>query len=474
MASPYEPDNPATARAARRGIRCFRAIFSLFDALESWAENIALGHGSPAASGRTWPQAITRGEATNKRACSIDPPPAGGESVGRNASGREIAVPSCKNPKTPDHGRADLRLTPAGVEILFQTLRKLARRGTIDPLHLAQAPKMRSAACANTPPCCASQGVDTCDPRENRRVNWPESIGGTRPSHPPGDRPSTGATTSSGTEWPSLKSGKPVRTSLKTISVSARRGEIPGIGGVRQWPSDNELLASCRASCASARRFRFPMANSIGHPRSHGGAAPPGAGLASTRREARPTLAPRRTFEPDRNSPHLTGAVRQESWSRNRLSSDWSGARRAFRRSRRHRAVSTSGRRGPGSGRERRAVTRHTCRKIRHRPGDHAAPGPCLVVKPTDMGWSTHLAAARRIRQALIDLADQGSARSSSPPLSQGSRRNSWEIGRQFWPRLNAGRHFPFRALQPSSPSTRSGLMLVARTNMGGWPKFLA
>ena len=168
----------------------FFSNFSLFDARSSVGRKTSalawITHGAA----RTWPRPITRGE-PRIRACRSTPPrlvaelSAGGRQAGGKSSGA-----CCRNPKTPDHGRADLRADAAGgSRSCSRPCASWRERGNINPLQISHKLEEDPQPVQNTPRVLAArQGGRHCDPREKSARELAEMNGGDTLHHPPPHR----------------------------------------------------------------------------------------------------------------------------------------------------------------------------------------------------------------------------------------------------------------------------------------------
>jgi len=383
---PYEPDNPATARAA--GVGMVFQHFSLFDALDV-AENIALGMDSPPPR-RELAQAIR--EVSHEYGLPLDPTRLVGELSAGERQRVEIVRCLLQNPKLLIMDEPTSVLTPQEVEILFQTLRKLRDEGT-SILYISHKLEEIRSLCEHATVLRLGKVVDTCDPREKSARELAEMMVGTT-FQPPARTGSTVGETVLELKGLSLKSENLFGTSLKDISVSLRRGEILGIGGVAGNGQD-ELLATLSGELRSARDSVLLNGHSIGH---LGPTARRRLGLLAAPEERLGHAA-----APDMSLTEnalLTGAVRQKLVRNGFI--DWSGAR-AFA----ERVIERFDVRTPGPGVAARALSGGNLQKFVIGREIMQRPDVLVVNQPT---WGVDASAAAAIRQALIDLADQGAA----------------------------------------------------------------
>jgi len=383
---PYEPDNPATARAA--GVGMVFQHFSLFDALDV-AENIALGMDSPPPM-RELARSIR--EVSHEYGLPLDPTRLVGELSAGERQRVEIIRCLLQNPKLLIMDEPTSVLTPQEVEILFQTLRKLRDEGT-SILYISHKLEEIRSLCEHATVLRLGKVVATCDPRQKSARELAEMMVGTTLQPPARSTIPEGQTVLELRDL-SLKSENLFGTSLKNVSVSLRRGEILGIGGVAGNGQD-ELLAALSGEARSRRDSVILEGKPIGH---LGPLARRRLGLLAAPEERLGHAA-----APDMSLTEnalLTGAVREKLVKGGFV--DWSGAR-AFA----DRVIERFDVRTPGAHVAARALSGGNLQKFVIGREIMQRPGVLVVNQPT---WGVDASAAAAIRQALIDLAENGAA----------------------------------------------------------------
>ena len=383
---PYEPDNPATARAA--GVGMVFQHFSLFDALDV-AENIALGMDSPPPM-RELSRKIR--DVSHEYGLPLDPTRLVGELSAGERQRVEIIRCLLQNPKLLIMDEPTSVLTPQEVEILFQTLRKLRDEGT-SILYISHKLEEIRSLCEHATVLRLGKVVATCDPREKSARELAEMMVGTTLQQPARTTAPEGETVLELRDL-SLKSENLFGTSLKNVSVSLRRGEILGIGGVAGNGQD-ELLAALSGEARSGPDSVILEGKPIGH---LGPSARRRLGLLAAPEERLGHAA-----APDMSLTEnalLTGAVRENLVKGGFV--DWAGAR-AFA----DRVIQRFDVRTPGAHVAARALSGGNLQKFVIGREIMQRPGVLIVNQPT---WGVDASAAAAIRQALIDLAEEGAA----------------------------------------------------------------
>jgi ABC-type uncharacterized transport system ATPase subunit len=383
---PYEPDNPATARAA--GVGMVFQHFSLFDALDV-AENIALGMDSPPPM-RELSRKIR--DVSHEYGLPLDPTRLVGELSAGERQRVEIIRCLLQNPKLLIMDEPTSVLTPQEVEILFQTLRKLRDEGT-SILYISHKLEEIRSLCEHATVLRLGKVVATCDPREKSARELAEMMVGTTLQQPARTTAPEGETVLELRDL-SLKSENLFGTSLKNVSVSLRRGEILGIGGVAGNGQD-ELLAALSGEARSGPDSVILEGKPIGQ---LGPIARRRLGLLAAPEERLGHAA-----APDMSLTEnalLTGAVRENLVRSGFV--DWSGAL-AFA----DRVIQRFDVRTPGAHVAARALSGGNLQKFVIGREIMQRPGVLVVNQPT---WGVDASAAAAIRQALIDLAEEGAA----------------------------------------------------------------
>lgn len=383
---PFAPPEPRAARAA--GVGMVFQHFSLFDAL-TVAENIALGmENAPP---------LRRLSARIREVSELyGLPLAPDRTVGDLSAGerQRVEIIRCllQEPKLLIMDEPTSVLTPQEVEILFQTLRKLSAEGTAI-LYISHKLEEIRALCDTATILRLGRVVGTCVPRETTAREMAEMMVGkvlstpTRAGVDPGDvvlelrslsRPAAHAF------------GMP----LRDISIALRRGEILGVGGVAGNGQD-ELLASLSGEAPAPPGMVFLHGKDIGSlgpiPRRKLGL------LAAPEERLGHAAAPDMSLT---ENAMLTGADRRNLLHRGFL--NWTAARDFAEEIIRVFDVRT-----PGPGSAARSLSGGNLQKFVIGREVLQRPGVLVVNQPT---WGVDASAAAAIRQALLDLAKNGTA----------------------------------------------------------------
>jgi simple sugar transport system ATP-binding protein len=382
----YTPDRPSAARQA--GVAMVFQHFSLFEALDV-AENIALGMENPP---KRRDLAARIRDVSHDYGLPLDP----ARLVGALSAGerQRVEIVRCllQNPKLLIMDEPTSVLTPQEVEILFGTLRKLAAQGTAI-LYISHKLDEIRALCDVATVLRRGRVVGDCIPRETSAREMAELMVGAvlqvpeRRAAAPGDV----ALELRGLDLPATT---PFGTSLRDVSLSVRTGAILGIGGVAGNGQD-ELLAVLSGETRSPPGTLFMAGRDIG------------ALLPPARRAMGMLAAPEERLghaaAPDMSlveNALLTGAVRENLAPRGLI--DWA-ATRAFA----DRIIAAFDVRTPGHHVAARALSGGNLQKFVIGREILQAPRVLVVNQPT---WGVDAAAAAAIRQALLDLAQQGAA----------------------------------------------------------------
>jgi simple sugar transport system ATP-binding protein len=383
---PFAPAEPRAARAA--GVGMVFQHFSLFDAL-TVAENIALGM-EHAPKLRALSQQIR--EVSDTYGLPLSPDRVVGDLSAGERQRVEIIRCLLQEPKLLIMDEPTSVLTPQEVEILFKTLRKLSAEGTAI-LYISHKLEEIRSLCDSATILRLGQVVGHCTPRETSARDMAEMMVGkllqtpTRAGKTPGDV----VLALEGLSAPSPSAfGMP----LREISVQVRAGEVLGIGGVAGNGQD-ELLAALSGEMLT----RPGMVSFQGKDVSVlGPVARRALGILSAPEERLGHAAvPDMTLT---ENAMLTGAAREGLERGGML--NW-GAARGFA----ERIIETFDVRTPGPANAARSLSGGNLQKFVIGREVLQRPDLLVVNQPT---WGVDASAAAAIRQALLDLAERGTA----------------------------------------------------------------
>ncbi len=383
---PYEPTTPHVARAA--GIAMVFQHFSLFEALNV-AENVALGMEDPPPMRQL--SARIR-EVSEEYGLPLDPDKLVGDLSAGERQRVEIIRCLLQDPKLLIMDEPTSVLTPQEVEILFQTLRQLSAEGTAI-LYISHKLEEIRNLCDRATILRLGKVVGRCDPRESTARELAEMMVGQSLATPTRKRAEFGEVVIELADL-SMQSANPFGTSLKNLSFSVRAGEVLGIGGVAGNGQD-ELLAALSGEMpgpAEAIRLNGEPIGQLGpnERRQRGLLSAPEERLGHA-------AAPDMTLT---ENAALTGMVREEL-ARNGFI-DWRKAR-AFAQ----RIISAFDVRTPGPDNAARSLSGGNLQKFVIGREVLQRPVALVVNQPT---WGVDASAAAAIRQALLDLAAEGTA----------------------------------------------------------------
>ncbi|MCV6823652.1 MULTISPECIES: ABC transporter ATP-binding protein [Halocynthiibacter] len=384
--APYTPSEPRAARAS--GVAMVFQHFSLFDAL-SVAENIALGMENPPKQNVLSAQIR---EVSETYGLPLDPERLVGELSAGERQRVEIIRCLLQNPKILIMDEPTSVLTPQEVEILFETLRKLSAEGTAI-LYISHKLDEIRALCDSATILRLGEVVDICNPHEKTARELAEMMVG-QTLHTPSRKPHKQEGVVLQVSDLSMRSATAFGTSLKDISFSVHAGEVLGIGGVAGNGQD-ELLAAISGETS-------PDAGTVtvhGTPVQHLG--------PNQRRKLAILTAPEERLghaaAPDMSlieNALMTGAIRENLTNRGFLK--W-GAAKTFA----EKIIANFDVRTPSPNNAARALSGGNLQKFVVGREILQRPDVLVVNQPT---WGVDAAAAADIRQALLDLAAQGSA----------------------------------------------------------------
>lgn len=383
---PFQPPEPRAARAA--GVAMVFQHFSLFDAMNV-AENIALGMENPP------PQAEIAARVrvvSDQYGLPLDPDRIVGELSAGERQRVEIIRCLLQDPKLLIMDEPTSVLTPQEVDILFETLRKLSAEGTAI-LYISHKLEEIRALCDNATVLRLGEVVATCDPRATSARDMAELMVGTilhvpeKAARPEGDVILS---------LNGLSAPAPHRfgTPLRDISIEIRKGEVLGIGGVAGNGQD-ELVSALSGEIKTKRDMIMFQGLPVGH-------LPPNA-----RRKAGLLAAPEERMghaaAPDMSLTEnavLTAMTRKHLARRGFL--DW-GKAHSFAQE----VIAKFDVRTPGPQNAARSLSGGNLQKFVIGREIMQAPEVLVVNQPT---WGVDALAAAAIRQALLDLAAQGTA----------------------------------------------------------------
>ncbi|HET6220724.1 MAG TPA: ABC transporter ATP-binding protein [Dongiaceae bacterium] len=381
--------SPAFAR--QLGIGMVFQHFSLFEAL-TVAENIALGINTPAER-RDLKRRIV--EVSASYGLQLDPDRVVHDlSVGER---QRIEIVRCllQNPKLLIMDEPTSVLTPQEVERLFETLRRLAAEGCAI-LYISHKLEEIRALCERATIMRLGRVVGEYDPRRETARRLAELMIGTElkaPMH--SQRGGNGGKPRLGVRDLSLRSELPFGTNLREVGFAVAGGEILGIGGVA-GNGQAELMAALTGETLANRADAIEI---DGVPVGQLG---PGARRVQGA-----------TFVPEERNGH--GAVSGMTLAENAF---LSGHRRL--KLVRHGLIDAGGAyafagkviggfdvRTLGPRAEARSLSGGNLQKFIVGREIMQAPGVLVVSQPT---WGVDAGAAAAIHQALLDLADAGTA----------------------------------------------------------------
>jgi ABC-type uncharacterized transport system ATPase subunit len=382
----YTPAEPRAARAS--GVAMVFQHFSLFEAL-SVAENIALGMEDPPK-----PRDLAKRIHDVSRAYGLPLDP--GRMVGDLSAGerQRVEIIRCllQDPKLLIMDEPTSVLTPQEVEILFHTLRKLSAEGTAI-LYISHKLEEIRTLCDAATILRLGKGRDLHAPR-GVGPQMAEMMVGKSLSQPARAETEAGDVllTVAGL---TLEPASPFGTPLRHIGFEVRAGEILGIGGVAGNGQDELLAALSGERPVGTGHDRVQGRGD----RRHGtrGAAPRLGLLCAPEERLGHAAAPDMSLT---ENAVLTGRTRRGARSSGFVG--W-GKARAFAEE----IIERFDVRTPGPGVAARALSGGNLQKYVIGREILQAPEVLVVNQPT---WGVDASAAAAIRQALLDLAQNGAA----------------------------------------------------------------
>jgi simple sugar transport system ATP-binding protein len=384
--TPFTPSEPRAARA--QGVAMVFQHFSLFEAL-SVAENIALGMENPPKP-RDLSARIR--DVSQAYGLPLDPESLVGELSAGERQRVEIIRCLLQDPKLLIMDEPTSVLTPQEVEILFHTLRKLSAEGTAI-LYISHKLEEIRALCDAATILRLGKVVGACDPKQTSAAEMAEMMVGKSLVQPARDAADPGAVLLSATGL-SVPAASSFGTPLREISFEVRAGEILGIGGVAGNGQDELLavLSGERQAPAGAIHFNGDDLARLGPSDRRG------IGLLSAPEERLGHAA-----APDMSLTEnavLTGAVRKGL-----ASGGFIGWRKA--RGFADEIIERFDVRTPGNHVAARALSGGNLQKFVVGREILQEPVVLVINQPT---WGVDASAAADIRQALLDLAQNGAA----------------------------------------------------------------
>lgn len=382
----YAPSEPRAARAA--GVAMVFQHFSLFDALNV-AENIALGMEDPPKPRDLAERIRTVSEAYG---LPLDPHRRVGDLSAGERQRVEIIRCLLQSPRLLIMDEPTSVLTPQEVETLFKTLRQLSSEGT-SILYISHKLDEIRTLCDAATILRRGQVVGDCIPAQSTAREMAEMMVGST-LEVPTKTPSPAGDTLYRINNLSVPASGQFGTALRDITVEARKGQILGIGGVAGNGQD-ELFGVL----SGETRVNNDAVTYDGTPVGR---------LGPRERRALGVLA-----APEERNGHaaapemsLTENALMTSAARLKLAPmgwiNWS-ATRAFATS----VIEAFDVRTPGTGTAAGALSGGNLQKFVVGREVLQNPQVLIVNQPT---WGVDAAAAARIRQALIHLADEGAA----------------------------------------------------------------
>ncbi len=381
---PFTPSEPREARAS--GVAMVFQHFSLFEAL-TVAENISLGMENPPENTALSAQ-IT--EVSANYGLTLDPDRRIGDLSAGERQRVEIVRCLLQNPKLLIMDEPTSVLTPQEVDVLFQTLRKLRDEGT-SILYISHKLEEIRTICDNATILRLGKVVGTCVPSEETPKTMAEMMVGTE-LKTPSKRPYTPGPSLLDVHDMWLQSADPFGTSLRDITFSLHAGEVLGIAGVAGNGQDELLLALSGEESVTTDAIKLKGDNigTIG---------------PNQRRERGLLAAPEERLghaaAPDMSLTEnalLTGFTRQRLTNKGFVK--WQ-ATRNFARA----IIEKFDVRTPGTENAAKSLSGGNLQKFVIGREIMQRPDVLVVNQPT---WGVDASAAAFIREALLQLAEQG------------------------------------------------------------------
>ncbi len=382
----FAPQDPRTARAG--GLGMVFQHFSLFDAL-TVAENIALGMENAPAMGQL---AARIREVSQSYGLPLSPERTVGDLSAGERQRVEIIRCLLQDPKLLIMDEPTSVLTPQEVAILFETLNKLSDEGT-SVLYISHKLEEIRTLCDGATILRLGKVVGSCIPSETTARDMAEMMVGTALKTPQRSGREAGEVVLELNDL-SLPPASDFGMPLRDVSLSLRKGEVLGIGGVAGNGQDELLDALSGETHVALGMITYKGVDMA----SLGPNARRAIGLLSAPEERLGHAA-----APDMSlveNAMLTGATREGLEKGGML--DWSAARRFA-----DRIIEAFDVRTPTASNAARSLSGGNLQKFVIGREVLQRPDVLVVNQPT---WGVDASAAASIRQALLDLAEGGAA----------------------------------------------------------------
>lgn len=382
----FAPQDPRTARAG--GVGMVFQHFSLFDAL-TVAENIALGMENAPAMGQL---AARIREVSQSYGLPLSPERTVGDLSAGERQRVEIIRCLLQDPKLLIMDEPTSVLTPQEVAILFETLNKLRDEGT-SILYISHKLEEIRTLCDGATILRLGKVVGSCIPSETTARDMAEMMVGTALKTPQRSGREAGEVVLELNDL-SLPPASDFGMPLRDVSLSLRKGEVLGIGGVAGNGQDELLDALSGETHVALGMITYKGVDMA----SLGPNARRAIGLLSAPEERLGHAA-----APDMSlveNAMLTGATREGLEKGGML--DWSAARRFA-----DRIIEAFDVRTPTASNAARSLSGGNLQKFVIGREVLQRPDVLVVNQPT---WGVDASAAASIRQALLDLAEGGAA----------------------------------------------------------------
>jgi ABC-type uncharacterized transport system ATPase subunit len=382
----FAPQDPRTARAG--GVGMVFQHFSLFDAL-TVAENIALGMENAPAMGQL---AARIREVSQSYGLPLSPERTVGDLSAGERQRVEIIRCLLQDPKLLIMDEPTSVLTPQEVAILFETLNKLRDEGT-SILYISHKLEEIRTLCDGATILRLGKVVGSCIPAETTARDMAEMMVGTALKTPQRSGREAGEIILELNDL-SLPPASDFGMPLRDVSLSLRKGEVLGIGGVAGNGQDELLDALSGETHVATGMIAYKGVDIA----SLGPNARRAIGLLSAPEERLGHAA-----APDMSlveNAMLTGATREGLEKGGML--DWSAARRFA-----DRIIEAFDVRTPTASNAARSLSGGNLQKFVIGREVLQRPDVLVVNQPT---WGVDASAAASIRQALLDLAEGGAA----------------------------------------------------------------